>query len=212
MKKTLIIMLGMMTFLTACGNKNAADNKVDAAPAAQEAKADDAKANDAKADDAKADDAKADDAKVDDAKVDDAKADDAKAEEKVSEADAVGKTVTNDTLVLKYTGSEKDALLGATSMYWRFKGFKENGELDRVKGKMRMLYFFADEAAYDAGVEACKAKLGCSIKEEHKVSLYFMTSSVCPNDWETFNQVVDDVTKKEIPSQMPPSPDYELVK
>ncbi len=197
MKKTLIMILGMMTILSACGNKNAADTKVDDAPAAQVAKADDVKADEAKADDAKADEAKADEANV---------------EEKVSEADAVGKTVTNDTIVLKYTGSEKDALLGATSMYWRFKGFKDNGELDRVKGKMRMLYFFADEAAYDAGVEACKAKLGCSIKEEHKVSLYFMTSSVCPNDWENFNQVVDDVTKKEIPSQMPPSPDYELVK
>ncbi len=197
MKKTLIMMLGMMTILTACGNKNAADNKVEDAPTAQEAKADDAKADDAKADDAKADDANADDAN---------------AEEKVSEADAVGKTVTNDTIVLKYTGAEKDALFGATSMYWRFKGFKDNGELNRVSGKMRQFYFFADEAAYDAGVEGCKAKLGCSIKEEHKVSLYFVTSSVCPNDWETFDQVVNDVTKKEIPSQMPPSPDYELVK
>ena len=205
-------MLGMMTFLSACGNKNAAENKVDEAPAAQEVKVDEVKADDVKADDVKADNAKADDIKANDVKADETKADDANAEEKVSEADAVGKTVTNDTIVLKYTGSDKDVIFGASSMYWRYKGFKDDGELDRVKGKMRQLYFFADDAAYDAGVEACKAKMGCSIKEEHKVSLYFVTSSVCPNDWENFNQVVDDVTKKEIPSQMPPSPDYELVK
>ncbi len=195
-------MLGMMTFLTACGNKNTAENKVEEAPAAQEVKADDVKADAPKADEAKADDVKADEAK----------ADDVNAEEKVSEADAVGKTVTNDMVVLKYTGSEKDALLGASSMYWLLKGFNEDGEINRVTGKMRQYYFFADDAAYDAGVEACKAKMGCQIKEEHKVSLYFVTSSVCPNDWETFEQIVDDVTKKQIPSQMPPSPDYELVK
>ncbi len=196
MKKTLMIMLGLMTILTACGNKNSAETK-DEAKTVQEAKADEAKTDERKSDEAKADENKSDDAS---------------AEEKVSEADAVGKTVTNDTIVLKYTGSEKDALFGASSMYWHLKGFNEDGEIDRVKGKMRHYYFFADEAAYSAGLEACKAKASCQVKEEHKVSLYYVTSAVCPNDWENFNQIVDDVTKKEIPSQMPPSPDYELVK
>lgn len=207
MKKTLMIMLGMMTFLTACGNKNTAETKVEEAPAAQEVKADDAKAEAPAADEAKAEAPAADEAKAEAPK-----ADDADAEEKVSEADAVGKTVANDKVVLKYTGSEKDALFGSSSMYWILKGFSEDGEIDSVRGKMRQYYFFADDAAYDAGVEACKAKRGCQIKEEHKVSLYFVTASVCPNDWENFNQIVDDVTKKEIPSQMPPSPDYEVVK
>lgn len=205
MKKTLVLALGMMMFFTACGNKNAADNKVEADITAQEAEAH-------KADEAKADEVKTEAPAADEVKADDAKADEAKAEEKVAEADAVGKTVTNDRIVLKYTGSEKDALLGAASMYWIYKGFNEDGSINQISGSIRQYFFFADDAAYDAGVEACKAKPGCKIKEEHKVSSYFVTSAVCPNDWETFEQIVDDVTKKSIPAQMPPSPDYELVK
>ena len=130
----------------------------------------------------------------------------------ISEEEAVGKTIENEKIVIKYTGSGKGfgfkEIQGARQ-YYVMTGFMEDGVIDEWKGTVRIWYFFDDEATYTAGIE----KYGESaVKEKNKNSLFFNVSAGYDNTWKTFSNVVEEVENKKLSWMIIEDTEYELVK
>jgi hypothetical protein len=128
----------------------------------------------------------------------------------IAEADAIGVTVENERIVLKYIGEELE--YGAPRQYWIMEGFEEDGAMD-IWGTCRFWYFYDDAAAYEAGLAKATESMGEPyIKEQNKTSLFFATSGVYTNEWETFGDVVGDVDGGTVPINMYPTADYQVVR
>lgn len=127
----------------------------------------------------------------------------------VSEAQAVGVSKRNDTLVLKYTGTEN--VCGESSLYYVLGGFYDNGDVNWVTGTSRFWYFFDNETSFNIAFEAFKSNPDVIIKEYNPVSHYFSVIGFFMNDWETYDGIVSDVNNGILPENIPPSPDYMVV-
>lgn len=127
----------------------------------------------------------------------------------LTEEEVVGVTTSGKRIVLKFVGSENK--YGESALYFVMTGFEEDGAIDMVKGISRLYYFFDDEATYDAALEKADSYVN-NVKENNRKSKYFATIAAFPNDWETFDQVVDDAENGTIPVTMMPTEEYVLVK
>jgi hypothetical protein len=130
--------------------------------------------------------------------------------EKVSEADVVGASVENTVLVARYIGDS--AMYGAARQYTVMEYFNEDGTIDEMWGTSKMLFFYDDEASYDAGfADASKGGAGY-IKEENKASLYFATSGGISNggDWASFGELEELIESKS--QRNPEYSQYEIVR
>jgi len=101
------------------------------------------------------------------------------------------KSVENDILVAKYTGTaeqlvnEDDAYIndyGTTDIYLTWKGFNEDGSLDQIFGYLCLYYFYPDKESYEAGL----AKVGSDLRGQNDECLYFtaITSMIDGDTWE----------------------------
>jgi hypothetical protein len=114
----------------------------------------------------------------------------------ISEADAVGATVENQVLVARYIGD--NAMFGAARQYVVMEYFNEDGTIDEMWGTSKMLFFYDDEASYDAGfADASEGGVGY-VKEENRASLYFATSGGISNggDWSSFSELAELIDTK----------------
>ncbi|MBR4341169.1 MAG: hypothetical protein IKP88_00400 [Lachnospiraceae bacterium] len=129
--------------------------------------------------------------------------------ELIAEADVVGKTTENERIVLKYTGTGmgfgwKDC--GKARQYYVLTGFTEEGKLDAWKASPLIYYFFDDETAYDAALEAYPR-----LSEKNRTSLFFSVSAAYLNWWETYEQILTEVENYEIVNLIQDK-EYEIIK
>jgi hypothetical protein len=127
----------------------------------------------------------------------------------VSEAEAVGASVENQVLVARYIG--ENAMFGAARQYVVMEYFNEDGTIDEMWGTSKMLFFYDDEASYDAGfAEASEGGAGY-VKEENKAFLYFSTSGGISNggDWVSFGELAELIDTKS--QRNPEYSQYEII-
>jgi hypothetical protein len=130
--------------------------------------------------------------------------------EPLSEAEIVGATVENTVLVGRYIGDT--AMFGAARQYVVMEYFNEDGTIDEMWGTSKMLFFYDDDASYDAGfAEASEGGAGY-IKEENKASLYFATTGGISNggDWASFGELAELIDTKS--QRNPEYSQYELIR
>lgn len=128
----------------------------------------------------------------------------------MSPYDAVGVSIPNDTLVLKYVGTENT--FGESELYYVLGGFYENGDVNWLTGTSRLWYFFDSEESYTMAFEMAMLNDDLIIKDYNPVSHYFSVIYFFMNDWETYDGIVESVDAGIIPENMQPSPDYVVVK
>lgn len=129
---------------------------------------------------------------------------------RLSEEEAVGTSIRNDTLVLKYTGSAN--VCGETSLYYVLGGFYEDGDVNWLTGTSRTWYFFDSETTFNMAFAAAQANEDIIIAEYNPTSYYFSVITFFRNDWETYDGIIADVDAGILPSDIPPTPDYEVVR
>ncbi len=124
-------------------------------------------------------------------------------EQYIAEADAVGITIDNNRIVIKYEGNELgfcDLPIKAPRQYLVIEGFKDDGNLDEWKGLCQTWYFFDDEASYDSAVKLYAERMGQNgIQRQNRKSLFFVGIGLKDRDWTVFKDIVADVEGKRIP-------------
>ena len=137
-------------------------------------------------------------------------------DEKISEAEAVGKTIENKRVVIKYNGDDEGFAISrfdVARQYWVFEGFKDGNKIDIWKSKCRIWYFYDDKESFEKGYNAVVARYGENyIKTINRASYFFTTVGFYENSWETYDDIIYAAEHKTIQGSLVSSNNYELVK
>ena len=104
-----------------------------------------------------------------------------------------GVTTTNERIVALFDSDESN--LGADRRYFVMTGFEEDGSVDQIMGSTGFYFYYSDKAAYDAGLAEAKSAFG-GVKQQDDEALYFITYAGYPNDWTSFDQIVERIDAK----------------